>query len=358
VAESGSGSLEPEVEAACVVCGGRVREVLTTAAELAAEARRLRRFHARRLRMRPGRGALEDRADFTQDYATNVVACASCGLVFRDPRPRAAAITEAYAQDRYGPERLRALHASQLEMFRPKAAQLRRWLAGRRDPVVIEVGSFVGGFLAAAREQGWRVLGIDPGEEVGAFCASLGLPVRRESLEACDFPPDAADCVAIWSTFDQLPTPHPTLAAVRKLLRPGGLLALRFPNGACYARAAGWLRRWPRPLGGALRASLAWNNLLGFPYLFGYAAPTLDRLLAGHGFERLGLRTDVLVRLADEATRPWARLEERALKAAWRAAGSLDPALAPWCDAYYQLSSPGGPEPGSRAAGRSIGHAS
>jgi SAM-dependent methyltransferase len=318
--------------------------VLTTSAELAADARWLRRFHASRLRMRAGRRALEDRADFTQDYATNVVACAACGLVFRSPRPPAAEVTRAYADDTYGPARLRALHEAQLELFRPKARRLARWLAGRPDPVVIEIGSFVGGFLAAAREQGWRVLGIDPGEEVGAFCASLGLPVRRESVEESELPPDAADCVAIWSTFDQLPSPHPTLSAVRKLLRPGGLLALRFPNGACYARTAGWLRRTPRPLRGALRASLAWNNLLGFPYLFGYAAPTLDRLLAGYGFARVGLRPDVLVRLADEATKAWAHAEERALKAAWRAAAALDPPLAPWCDAFYQLSSPRGAE--------------
>jgi SAM-dependent methyltransferase len=336
--------LEPEVRAACVVCGGRARETITPAAVLEAQARWLRLFHGQRMRAGPGRGALEDRAEFTQDYATNVVACAACGLVFRDPRPRAAAVAAAYAQDTYGPERLRALHASQLELFRPKARRLGRWLAGRPDPVVIEIGSFVGGFLAAAREQGWRVLGIDPGEEVGAFCASLGLPVRRESVEACDFPPDAADCVAIWSTFDQLPTPHPTLAAVRKLLRPAGLLALRFPNGACWSRASRWLQGAPRPLRGPLRASLAWNNLLAFPYLFGWAAPTLDRLLAGYGFERVELRPDVLVRLADETTKTWAHLEERVLKWAWRAASAVDPSLAPWCDAYYRLASPRGPE--------------
>jgi SAM-dependent methyltransferase len=348
--------LEPEVEAACVVCGGRERRVVTSTAELAAESRWLRRFHARRLRDRPGRGALEDRASFTQDYATNVVACAACGLVFRSPRPPAAAVTEAYAQDRYGAERLRALHAAQLELFRPKARTLARWLAGRPDPVVIEIGSFVGGFLAAANERGWRVLGIDPGEEVGVFCASLGLPVRREPVEACDFPPDAADCVAIWSTFDQLATPHPTLAAVRKLLRPGGLLALRIPNGACYARAAGWLRRAPPPLHGVLRAALAWNNLLGFPYLFGYAVPTLDRLLAPYGFARVGFRADVLVRLADGATKAWAHVEERALKAACRAAGALDPRLAPWYDAYYALTTPSGAESGARGGGaRPIG---
>ena len=343
--DSGAGSsLSPDVEVACAVCRSARHRIVASTAELEAQTRYLRRFHTRR--MRPDRGSddLAERAEFTQDYATNVVACTSCGLIFRDPRPRAAAIAEAYAGDTYGAERLRTLHDSQLEMFRPKAQTLRRWLAPRREPVVIEIGSFVGGFLAAAREQGWQVLGIDPGEEVGRFCASLGLSVLRENVEACEFPADAADCVAIWSTFDQLPTPHPTLTAIRRFLRPGGILALRFPNGACFQRAAGWMQRWPRPIRGPLRASMAWNNLLGFPYLYGYSAPTLDRLLARYDFERVGFRADVLVRLADARTKTWAKWEERSLKALWRAAAAADTgseprgaAIAPWCDAYYRL---------------------
>jgi SAM-dependent methyltransferase len=340
-------SLEPDVEAAaCVVCGAAERTLLTSAAELEADAGWLRAFHRRRVRA-PRDDALAERAEFTQDYATDVVTCATCGLVFRDPRPPARAIRAAYAEDTYGTERLRELHAAQRELFRPKAARLRRRLAGRRAPVVIEIGSFVGGFLAAAREQGFEAFGIDPGEEVSAFCASLGLPVLRESVEACDFPPGGADCVAVWSTFDQLPDPHPPLAAARRWLRPGGLLALRCPNGACYARASAWLRRWPRPFSGVLRAGLAWNNLLGFPYLFGYSVPTLDRLLARHGLERVDFAGDVLVRLADAQTKPWAAWEERALKALWRAAAALDPAgrprgaaLAPWFDVIYHLAGP------------------
>ena len=342
----GGPSLEPQVEVACVVCGSEEHAIVASAAELEAQARYLRRFHSRRMRRGLERDGLEERAEFTQAYSTDVVACTACDLVFRDPRPPAAAITEAYTRDTYGPERLRALHAAQLELFRPRAQELGRWLAGRRDPVVIEIGSFVGGFLAAARERGWQAFGIDPGEEVAAFCASLGLPVLRENVEACSFPPDAADCVAVWSTFDQLPNPHPTLAAIRKLLRPGGLLALRFPNGACFRRAAGWMRRWPRPFRGMLRASLAWNNLLGFPYLFGYSAPTLDRLLAPYGFERVQFRADVLVRLADAQTKRWAACEERSLKAFWRLASAADlgeprgASTAPWCDAYYRLPPP------------------
>src|SRR6185369_7775236 len=79
----------------CAICGGREVVVVCDADDVRAQLQWLARFHARRLKPdasgRPPRAALEDRAEFTQRFVTNVVACAACGLVFRDPRPTADA---------------------------------------------------------------------------------------------------------------------------------------------------------------------------------------------------------------------------------------------------------------------------
>jgi SAM-dependent methyltransferase len=306
----------------------------------------LRAFHRRRLR--PAErdslsAALTERAEFTQDYATDIVACTDCGLVFRDPRPDASAIMHAYEHDRYGEERLRALFDSQVELFRPKARYLRRWLGSGPEIFVVELGSFVGGFLAAGRECGWRITGIDPGEEVAAFCEQQGLQVLRETAEATLLPAASVHCVAIWNTFDQLADPDATLRSVQRLLRPGGILTVRVPNGESFRRAVDWQRRLPRPFGGVVRAGMAWNNLLAFPYLDGYSPRTLNRLLARYGMRRLAVHPDVLTRLADAHTKTWAAWEERALKRAWQTAARLDATrpgcsgtVAPWFDAYYE----------------------
>ncbi len=334
----------PMVAVGCAVCGGEAVERVCSAREVRAHLEYLRRFHRRRLRSED-EAALADRADFTQDYATDVVACAACGLVFRSPRPTDQAIARAYAADTYGLQRLAALYEAQLALYRPKARSLRRLLPG--SSLILEVGSFVGGFLAAGREVGWDMLGVDPGEEVGAFCAERELPVFPGTLDqlARRWTGRSADCVAVWNAFDQLPDPEPTLQAARRLLRPGGLLALRVPNGECFRWAAAWMRRLPEPLGGWLRAGMAWNNLLAFPYLHGYSVRTLDWLLGWHGFRRVGARADVLCRLADPLTRRWAAVEERGLKllnlAAARAQSLLPGthlSLAPWIDVYYRLS--------------------
>src|SRR5258706_15827589 len=105
--------------------------MICTADEVAAQLQYLRLFHRRRLQpvsnSKQSKEAFADRATFTQDYVTNIVACTYCGLVLRTPHPSAEAITNAYQHDHYGWDRLAALFAAQLHSYRPKARSLGRW---------------------------------------------------------------------------------------------------------------------------------------------------------------------------------------------------------------------------------------
>jgi SAM-dependent methyltransferase len=328
----------PASASACVVCGEAGTREIAPATEIEAQRRYLQSFHRARLRSNAPE-ALEERADFTQDYAARVVECRGCGLVFRDPQPSADAVARVYARDSYAPERLAALFESQVELFRPKVRRLASILSVRR-PVVLEVGSFVGGFLAACSEAGWDAAGIDPGREVAEFCESKGLRVLRENVANVEFPAGAADCIAVWNTFDQLPDPRPALRSAARCLKPGGVAVIRVPDGRCYARCMRRLAHLPAPFRELLLAAMAWNNLPAFPYLHGYSLATLDRLLGEHGFDRLAVDGDVLTRLSDEQTKTWAAFEERALKACWRAGARLAEAHGnrdafPWMDVYY-----------------------
>jgi len=337
---------QPMVEVRCSVCGEGSYEVICTPAQVKADLQYVRQFHRRRLRPTPNgsppRSALADRADFTQDYSTAIVSCMACGLVYRNPRPPAGAIEEAYEKERYGHERLAAMFDAQVELYRPKAQYLRQWLASGSTVKIVEVGSFVGGFLAVGREYGWQMLGVDPGKEVDVFCKERGLQVLPETLGEVQLAKDSIDCVAIWNTFDQLPDPDPTVSAARRLLRTGGVLALHIPSGESFRRAQRWVTVLPRPFAGWVRVAMAWNNLMAFPYLHGYSIQTLDHLLMRYDFQRLAVEPDTLVRLSDSQTKTWAKWEERLVKAAWRAAyrlpGIRDVAvpIAPWFDAYYR----------------------
>ena len=331
----------------CVVCKNEFFEILCSASDVEAHLRYLHSFHRRRLRLNAeglkAEEALIDRAHFTQNYITNIVICTACGCVCRNPHPAAHAVLNAYSSDRYGEHRLEGLFETQIEFYRRKAHQLRRWLVGRSNVKILEVGSFVGSFLAVGREYGWEMCGVDPGKEVNTFCRQKGFQVFEGTLAEVPLQDDALDCIAIWNTFDQLADPRPTVSAAFRLLRPGGILAIRTPNGQCFRYAISWMRRWPSFLGVWLRAALAWNNMLAFPYMYGYSLRPLDFLLAQHGFARIGEQADVLPQLADDHTKDWAAQEERWLKQLWLLTVKCLPfrstkrlAFAPWIDVYYR----------------------
>jgi hypothetical protein len=326
----------------CTVCNTATSEVVCSASEVADQLTYLADFHRRRLR-RSARdhGELIDRADFTQDYATDIARCTACGFVYRreEPVPDKAAAT--YARDHYGSERLATLFAAQHELFRPRAARLGEMLKpGTQSPLVIEIGSFVGGFLMAAKERSWQAIGIDPGREVAEFCRSKGLSVLQTPATEAQIAPASADGVCVWNTFDQLPDARATLTTITRWLRPDGVVAIRVPSGACFATCMGWLRSLPRAVTHPVRVAMAWNNLLGFPYLHGYSIVTLDRLLSSFGLRRIAFHPSVLPRLADARTKPWAVFEEQAVKSVWRTLTRSDGRAAPWFDAYYRYEPP------------------
>ncbi|CUS39528.1 conserved hypothetical protein [Candidatus Nitrospira nitrificans] len=283
-----------------------------------------------------------DRSRFTQDYDTHIVACRRCGLICRNPHPRANSVMQAYASDQYDRDHLRQEFNTQLRWARTKIPVVRSWLAEKHRPRLVEVGSFVGGFLAAAREEGWSITGVDPGETVTDFCSEYKLPVYRGTIENAPLRPGELDGIMVWNTFDQLPDPYALLASAADSLKSRGLLVIRIPHGTCYRMSISlatrhrWMQRVLYPL-------LAWNNLLSFPYLHGYDVNSLDRLVAHHGFRREAVYPDTLMTSSTPTTRWWARLEEQLLKAlcrsAWQIEGVVDGhryRTACWLDVYYR----------------------
>jgi SAM-dependent methyltransferase len=323
--------LEPRVEIACDACGEAAADEVASPEQLAAQAELARCFHRARLARR-SRAALEERASFTHDYATRLLTCRACGLLYRSPRPTADSVLHAYEGERYAAERLPQMIASQRALFRPKARALVQSLG--RGARVLEVGSFVGGFLREARKAGLECTGLDPSEQLVQLCRRESLHVVRDTIE--DFtarrPLPKYDAIAIWSTFDQLPKPRAALAAAMRVLRNDGVILLRFPHGACYRRLIATSP--PR-----VRA-LAWNNLLGFPYLHGYGLRSLDALASEFGLTRGRTAGDALGAVSDRSYARWARMEERAVKAAQRRQWRRNLELAPWLDVELGRSAP------------------
>ena len=309
----------------CAVCGESNTIELAGPDDVRAEAELLWQFHMRRLSPGTPPERLVDRVAFSQGPPWRVVRCRICGLVYRNPVEKREELRETYVDGAPSRDTLMALHDAQRRSYRAQARRLTRQLARRGTG--LEVGSYVGAFLAAARESRWQFEGLDVNPHVNAFVRSLGFVVHDGDLERFHPADRRFDAVAIWNTFDQLPDPRAALRSAARLLRSDGALALRVPNGECYARWRARLASRSRPVRGMAISILAHNNLLTFPYRFGFTPPSLARLLRETGFEVERVVSDVLVPTADEFTRRWAVLEERTVK-------PLTRRWSPWFEVY------------------------
>ena len=336
---------QPRVLVGCRLCGSTRSRLICSADDIAAQYRFLQSFYRSRW-SRQDAASATDRLKFTHDYSTAIVACTDCGLLYRNPRPPADAVTKAYTTERYDEAYLLAELATQRRWARRKVPLLGRYLAKhvtRSRPRVLEVGSFAGGFLLEGQAQGWDMVGVDPGRDVAAFCRAQGLPIFEGTLEETRFMPGSFDAVVVWNTFDQMPDPHPLLEQAVLLLRNGGVLVLRVPNGACFAWMFRLRARVPRTLRRLFDVAMACSNLMAFPYLHGYSLGQLKRLTEPYGFRLAACVPDQVVATPPGHLARWAHLEEhlvrglfRVIAALWRDDSSDLLRSAPWLDCVFE----------------------
>lgn len=308
----------------CPLCASTDARTVADGDEVRAELEDLWTFHTRRLRGETPATQLHDRVAFSQSPPLRVAECRACGLLYRNPREKADALVELYGAEQADAAALASLFRNQLPSARAQAGRLTALAGGPGRG--LEVGSYVGAFLHAAAERGWSFDGVDVNEDANRSARDRGFTIVSGTVE--DVATGGYDAVAFWNCLDQLPDPAGAVRRARVLLRSRGLLALRVPHGAFYAAWRPRLTSTLRPL--ALRL-LAHNNLLGFPYRHGFTIRSLTTMLDAAGFEIVRTRGDTLVPIADRWTRPWARVEERALKSALR---PLPARLAPWLEVY------------------------
>ncbi len=107
-----------------------------------------------------------------------------------------------------------------------------------RPPGLLDVGCALGPFLQAARERGFSAAGVDVSPEAVVHVTGvLGLPAACLDFQAAE-PGDGGgllaagryDAVTFWYVIEHFHDLRRVLERARRLLKPGGVLALATPN--------------------------------------------------------------------------------------------------------------------------------
>jgi len=164
--------------------------------------------------------------------------------------------------------------AGQRETARRMLAKVERHVAPGR---LLDLGPWVGFYMAEAENRGWSALGVEPSMFATEYARErLGLEVRNEDLYEVDLPESSFDAVLMGDVLEHLTRTDEALNLVRRWLVPQGVLILLVPNaGSRLAQLLG--RRW-------------WSVI---PTHVHYFTPTsVARMLARHGFEVVHVSTD------------------------------------------------------------------
>ena len=310
----------------CPICGGARAVEIADRAAIEREMERVWSFHARRFRHPVPPAYFTDRVVFSQGPPLRLLRCVDCTHLYRNPRESAETVRRTYSESTLSESVYESLFQNQRIAYQAQARRLRSF--SRRIERGLEVGSYVGGFLAAARDEGMSFTGIDVNPSAAEFGARQGLRIDTCSLEELRYP-DKYDAIAIWNTFEQLPDVLNGALVCRRLLRAGGVLAVRVPNGSFYTR---WRRRLDGLLSPLAERVLVHNNLLGFPYREGFSARSMRRLLGAAGFAARRVHGDTLVPVADQWTSSAGALDEWVTKKFQRIAGRGW--RSPWVEVY------------------------
>ncbi|MFN2641304.1 MAG: class I SAM-dependent methyltransferase [Actinomycetota bacterium] len=168
--------------------------------------------------------------------------CGNCGVYFVDPMPSGDAVPDAgefYDETYYsGAPRAREDEWDALTA-RAWRAQVKAFtdLAGTTGRL-LDVGCGTGKLLAAARDVGWDVEGVEVSSAADYARSVLGLKVFTGTLEGAGHPDASFDAVWLSHVVEHVPDPVALLREVVRVLKPGGYAKISVPNSGGFVYAA------------------------------------------------------------------------------------------------------------------------
>ena len=172
------------------------------------------------------------------DPECHIARCRDCGYIFDSPRPTLNELIGFYSRP--------GQYDAWLHEFEPRQRLWKRRLKAlqstRKSGSLLDVGTGIGQFLAAARDSYTEVYGT----EVSSVAVKIakqryGLDLLEGTIDALDMRNKVFDNITLFHVLEHVPDPRSVLATCHSLLAENGILAIAVPNEVDSLRAA--LRR-------------------------------------------------------------------------------------------------------------------
>ena len=169
-----------------------------------------------------------------------VFKCSACNFSFTQDYPEEAEIARFYESDDY------ISHSDTSEGFSNKLyrivrrimlgrkRELIKKITGRKNGILLDIGSGTGYFANTMKNAGWLTKGIEINEKARNFgISNFGLDINPPDKISL-FESNSFDCITLWHVLEHFHDPFSYISEIHRLLKPGAICVIALPNCSSY----------------------------------------------------------------------------------------------------------------------------
>lgn len=92
---------------------------------------------------------------------------------------------------------------------------------------ILDIGAGVGDFLLTTKNDGWKIIGIEPSDKAKTIAINKGVSFVNDLSEIEDH---SLDIITMWHVLEHVPNLEHQIAELKRMIKPNGTIIIAVPN--------------------------------------------------------------------------------------------------------------------------------
>ncbi|WP_306567913.1 class I SAM-dependent methyltransferase [Flavobacterium lindanitolerans] len=155
-------------------------------------------------------------------------------MLITSPQPKGTELSKYYESDDYisHTDSKRSIFEKAYHFIKNIALKNKLSLVNslQKKGMLLDIGAGTGDFLLTAKNDGWKVIGVEPSEKARTIAAKKGIELKP----VADFDDHSFDIITMWHVLEHVPDLQNQIKELKRLLKPNGAIIIAVPNFKSY----------------------------------------------------------------------------------------------------------------------------